>query len=74
MQILEDTLRSYRLTHSIPDNQKVDPAVFTAEYFTQEMKAKHLSCPLSGKPYEPFSFAEGAQCPSHMEHTKALKQ
>jgi len=74
MQILEDTLRSYRLTHGISDSQSVDPADFTAEYLPEEKRKKLLVCPVSRKPYAPFSHSIGARCPSRLEHTEGLNK
>ncbi len=72
MQILEDTLRSYRLVHGISDSQAVAPADFTAEYLPEEKRKKLLVCPLSAKPYAPFAYTVGARCPSYPEHTMGL--
>ena len=74
MQILEDTLRCYRLVRNIPDDRPVDPAAFTPEYLRPKNERRYLACPESGKPYAPFAYSTGPECPTNPEHTAAFRQ
>ena len=69
MQWLWEACRSYHFAENIPADQPIDPTNLNG-FFGPEYQ--NMKCPLGTRPYPPFTYRNGPQCPSSVAHTRAL--